>query len=183
MTKPKPTRQLRVSDLTEQAETTFEIIPEAHELDAIAKELDLDGLRKLRFSGHIAAEGARDWRMEGELGATVTQPCTVTLAPVTTRIDDKVVRRFLNQMPEDSSDEEEIEMPEDDTIERLGRVIDLDAVMIEALSLALPLYPRAQDAVLENTVFARPGETPLSDADMRPFAGLKALRDKLENDD
>ena len=34
-------------------------------------------------------------------------------------------------------------MPEDDTIEKLGREIDLAAVMIEALSLALPLYPRA----------------------------------------
>ncbi len=183
MPEPKPTRQLRVSDLPERSQTVFEIVPDAQELNTIAEELDLGGLRKLRFAGHIMAERARDWRLEGDLGATVTQPCAVTLVPVTTRIDDKVVRRFLSQLPEDNLEDEEIEMPEDETIERLGRVIDLDAVMIEALSLALPLYPRAPDAALENARFAEPGETPLSDDDMRPFAGLKALRDKLEKDD
>lgn len=183
MSDPKPLRRLRVSDLPERSETPFEIIPDAAELSTIARELGLDGLRKLRFSGRVAIDGVRDWRLEADLGATVIQPCVVTLAPVTTRIDDKVIRRFLARLPEDDSDDEEIELPEDDTIERLGREIDLEAIMIEALSLALPLYPRAPDATLEDARFAAPGETPLSDAEMRPFAGLKALRDKLENDD
>jgi uncharacterized metal-binding protein YceD (DUF177 family) len=183
MPKPKPARRLRVSDLSENTETRFEITPDAAQCGDIARELGLDGLRKLRFAGHIVADGTRDWRLEADLGATVIQPCVVTLAPVTTRIEDRVVRRFLTQLPEDGSEEEEIELPEDETIERLGREIDLDLVLFEALALALPLYPRAPDATLEKAQFSEPGQTPMSDDDARPFAGLKALRNKLENDD
>ena len=179
---PPAERLLRVADLPESAETAFDIAPQTKELNTIAGGLDLLGLRKLRFAGRVVPDGARDWRLEATLGATVVQPCVVSLAPVTTRIDEKVVRRFLFQLPEDESEEEEIEMPEDDTIERLGREIDLDAVMIEALALALPLYPRATGAALETAQFTKPGKAPLSDEDIRPFAGLKALRDKLDKD-
>ena len=51
--------------------------------------------------------------------------------------------------------------------------------MIEELSLAVPEYPRSPDATLEQANFTKPGETPMSDEDARPFAGLAALKDKL----
>ena len=183
MPEPKSPRCLRVSDLPERTKTLFEISPDADELAMIAQQLDLVDLRKLRFSGHVEADGDRDWRLEADLGATVVQQCVVSLKPVTTRLDEKVIRQFLAHLPEDESDAEEIELPEDESIERLGREIDLDAVMIEALTLALPLYPRAPGAAIETTLITEPGATPLSDEDMRPFAGLKSLRDKLEKDD
>ena len=89
MTESNPPRRLRVSDLPERAETRFEIIPDTAEMKVIATELGLDGLRKLRFAGQVAADGAHDWRLDADLGATVIQPCVVTLAPVTTRIDER----------------------------------------------------------------------------------------------
>ena len=60
--------------------------------------------------------------------------------------------------------------------------IDLGAVMVESLELALPLYPRAPGAELGEAVFAAPGAEPLKDVDLRPFAGLSALRDRLSSD-
>jgi len=59
-------------------------------------------------------------------------------------------------------------------------VIDPAAVMIEALALAMPLYPRAEGADLGEAVHAEPGVTPMRDADARPFAGL---RDRLARDE
>ncbi|MDF1801283.1 DUF177 domain-containing protein [Thalassovita sp.] len=174
----------RVADLSQNRPTRFEVNPAAEEMSAIAEQLGLLGLRKLRFTGQIVAEGQRDWRLVAELGATVVQPCVLSLEPVTTRIDDSVTRRFLAQMPDDEdTEEEEIEMPEDDSIEPLGKMIDPSTVMIEALSLALPLYPRADGAALGDAAFTEPGKEALKDEDLKPFAGLAALRDKLTGDD
>ena len=183
MSDTNPNR-LRVTDLPENRATRFALVPDGTQMDAIARELSLDGLRKLRFEGQITSEGKSDWRLEARLGATVTQPCVVTLTPVTTRIEDSVTRRFLAQMPDDidPDGDDEIEMPEDETIDKLGSHIDLDAVMIEALALGLPMYPRSEGAHLNQAQFTEPGKAPTRDEDARPFAGLKALRDSLDKD-
>lgn len=170
----------RVADLPQNKRTVFDIQPGPKALQRIAADLDLSALRKLRFQGHIRAVGKQDWQLDGTLGATVVQPCTVTLDPVTTRIDAPVTRLFLTDVPD--VQEEEIEMPEDDGIEALGVWIDTEAVMIEALSLEVPDYPRLDGAELGEATYTKPGETPMSDADARPFAGLAALRDQLGDD-
>ena len=170
----------RVADLPQRKATSFALKPDAADCAALAAELGLSGLSKLRFTGQIAPNGPKDWQLDGELGATVVQPCVVTLEPVTTRIDIEVTRHYLSDMPE--PDPGETEMPEDETQEPLGAVIDPAVVMAEALALALPLYPRKDGASLGEAVFAAPGIDPLRDTDLKPFAGLKDLRDKLKGD-
>ncbi len=171
---------LRVSDLPARKPTRFDLSPSAPELAAIAAEIGADSLRKVRLQGELRPLGRTDWELEAKLAATVVQPCVVTLAPVTTRLDEKVERRWLRDMPEPTG--EEAEMPEDDTSEPLGAVIDLGVVLTEALALALPLYPRAEGAELEEDAFTEPGKAPLRDEEIRPFAGLASLRDRLAND-
>ena len=183
--------RLRVGALSPHAPTAFDIRPDSAARQKIARDLDLPNLPALRFAGQVAAEGDEDWRLDAHLSARVVQPCVVTLAPVTTDLEEDVSRRFLAQMPdmlptgahasalESEQEEVEIELPEDENIDPLGREIDLWRVMVEALALALPLYPRAEGAALGQAQFAADGVTPLSDADLRPFAGLAALRDKL----
>ncbi len=173
------TTAFRVADLPQNAPTEFDLRPGPETMRQLAEELGLSGLRKLRFAGRIAAHGARDWRLEAHLGATVVQPCVVTLDPVMTRIETDVTRLFLAEMPRPQGPE--TEMPEDDAIEPLGPEIDPAAVMAEALALALPLYPRKEGAELGEAVFAEPGKTPLRDEDARPFAALASLRDKLDD--
>lgn len=168
---------LRVADLKQNSATAFALRPDATTLQAIAAELDLLGLRKLSFSGEITAQGGADWRLTAKLGATVVQPCSVTLEPVTTRIDVPVDRIYLAGFEE--IDAPEVEMPEDDTSEPLGAWIDPAQVMIEALVLALPLYPRSDGAELGETVYAEPGVAPMRDEDARPFAGLADLKAQM----
>ena len=176
-----PSTPFRVNDLSTSRPNGFDLRPEAGARAAIAASLDIMGLRKLRFHGSILADAGQDWRLEAMLGATVMQACVVTLAPVTTRLDLAVSRRYMVTPPEPEPTEDgEALMPEDDTIEPLGPVIDPAAVMIEALALNLPLYPRAAGAELDKTVFAGPGVEPMRDEDTRPFAGL---RDALSGKD
>lgn len=177
-TTPDSTPQrLRLSDLPNRKPTRFRLEPEAEARAAIATRLDLLDLRKLRFAGTLTPQGRRDWRLEAELGATVVQPCVVTLEPVTTRLDEPVARTYAADWIEPEGDE--VEMPEDETIEGVPEVLDLAVLMEEALALALPLYPRAPGAELQETVVTEPGAAPLTDEKMRPLAGLAALKDKL----
>ena len=153
--------------------------PDAAERADIATELGILGVKKLRFSGALEPRGKADWHLKATLGATVVQACVVTLDPVTSRIDEDVERSYLANPPA-LPEAAEVEMPEDDTAEALPETLDLKAVMVEALSLALPAYPRSDGAVIEGGQVAEPGVAPMSDEDAKPFAGLKDLRDKLE---
>lgn len=173
---PAFSHPLRIADLAARKPTRFDLEPDRDALDRIATFLGLLGLSKLRFKGELRPLGRRDWRLQATLGATVTQPCVVTLTPVTTRIDEEITRTYLADMPEPEGDE--VEMPEDDTAEQLPGVIDIGAVMSEALALELPPYPRAEGVELGSAVFTEPGAEPLGDEALKPFAGLADLMKK-----
>lgn len=175
-------KKLRVTDLNARGATDFALTAGGTLRKEIAKQLDLVDLRKIRFTGKIMPSGEADWRLTGGLGATVVQPCVVTLAPVVTRIETPVTRQFIANLKYSDDPEEEIEVLPGEDSEPLGSHIDLVSVMVEALSLALPLYPKAEGADLESSVFTEEGKTPMSDEAARPFAALSALRDKLGKD-
>lgn len=84
----------RVMDLPNNSIKKFDLRPEPAQNDATAAKLNLLGLRKLRFTGQIQSSGKSDWRLTGTIGATVIQPCTITLEPVMIRIDESVERLF-----------------------------------------------------------------------------------------
>ncbi len=172
---------LRVIDLPARHARAFHLRPDAATRTAIAGELGLSALRKLDFRGTVQAEGRHDWRLDATLGATIVQPCVVTAEPVTTRIDTTVTRRFLRKMPEPQGAEAEI--PEDDTLEPLGEVIDPGAVMVESLALALPDYPRAPGAELGAQAFPPQGADPLDTDRPNPFAVLSALKHGEQGED
>ncbi|TCL09692.1 uncharacterized metal-binding protein YceD (DUF177 family) [Shimia isoporae] len=171
-------RIFKVRALSQNQPTDIELRPSKAEMAQIASELDLIDVRKVLFSGQLKAAGKNDWTLSAHLGATVVQPCVVTLEPVTTRIETDVTRHYLAEMPE-LGDEEEVEMPEDENAEQLGSEIDVSAVLFEALALNLPLFPRAEGAKIDSAVFTEPGKKAMTDEEARPFASLAALRDKL----
>ena len=175
------TAALRVADLPQNSPTAFDLHPESAALQALASQLGLSGLRKLRFTGSVAAHGKRDWELTARLGATVVQPCVVTLEPVTTRLELDVRRLYLSDWAEPEAPE--VEMSDDETVEPLRAEIDPALVMAESLALALPLYPRKDGADLGEAVFTEPGQEPMRDKDARPFAGLAQLRDQLDKGD
>lgn len=169
---------LTVAELSQNRPNTFELNPDTATRAALAAEFGLLDLQKLRFKGQINSSGRHDWLLTGQLGATVTQACVATLAPVKTRLDQPVKRLFTADF--DETDAPESEMPQDDNIEPLTATIDLQAILAEALALALPAYPRAEGVEMTSVQVTEPGAEPLKDGDLKPFAGLKALRDRLD---
>ncbi len=170
---------LLVQTLAQQGAGKVNTTPTTKEITIIRDQLGLIGLRKVTLKGNLKPLDRTDWRLTARLGATIVQECVVTLAPVTTRIEELVERVWRIDIPEMSEAGSEEEMPENTNEELLGREIDLGQVLTEALGLALPPYPRAKDAEIGQTTFAQPGTAPMQDEETRPFAGLAALRDKM----
>ncbi|OYU19938.1 MAG: hypothetical protein CFE34_02910 [Rhodobacteraceae bacterium PARR1] len=173
-----PSQPYRVAALPTRKPMRFTFSPNVAERAALAVELGLLDLPALQLVGEIRAAGRNDYTLEAALTARVVQPCSITLAPVPAAISEAVRRLYVRDyiMP----DGDEVELADDDSIDPLPEVIDVADVAREALALALPLYPRAPGAELGQAVFAEPGTAPLKDEDLRPFAGLAALKAKLE---
>ena len=172
----KPTR-FRTGGLSPRKPTHFSFAPDSAGRAELARSLDLLGIKALTFNGAITPTSRDEMSLAGTLKAVVDQACVVTLGPVTARLEDAVRRRYVANLALPEGDE--AEMPEDDTVELMPEFIDLAEVVAEALALALPLYPRAPGAELGFAGFAPDGAAPLRDADLKPFAGLAGLAEKL----
>lgn len=177
---PPWSQPITVAELPTRRDTAFSVIPDSALLRVLKDELGLQSLRKLRFKGTLTPNGITDWRLDAELGVTIVQNCVITLEPVTTRIDENISRLFIGKLP-DFEEGSEVEMTDEENTEQLGEIIDPGEIMVEALTLALPEFPKVEDAELNQTIFTEPGKTPMDDAEARPFSGLKALQQKLEN--
>lgn len=156
----------RVAQLNPRQPTLFELAPDAEARATIAAELGLSALPALRFKGEIRPVQSDAWEVIGRLTAKAVQPCVVTLAPVKTPLTEDVHRILSPHVTTPEGDD--VEMGDDET-ESLGAFIDIEEMMIEALTLALPLYPRADGAALE-----APEADPVEDT-RKPFAGLADL--------
>lgn len=176
------TGPLRPADLPKSSPLDFALQVTPERTARIIAALGVRDLRKLRLTGRLRPTGRADWHLTARLGATVLQSCVATGAPVLTRIDTDLERLFVADWAAHVPDMAETEMPEDDRIDPLGEAIDLEALVTEALALALPDFPRSDEAAPVE-VSARPaGTAPLEAAATRPFAALAELKRKLEDD-
>jgi uncharacterized metal-binding protein YceD (DUF177 family) len=175
-----PSQSYRSALVSGRKPLRFTFAPDPAARAAIAAELDLLDLPEFSFKGELLPQGRADVLLRADLTALVVQPCSVTLAPVRSKLVDTTEVRFVHDYVEPAADEWEI--PADDSVP-LPESIDVAAIAIEALTLALPLYPRARGAEFTEAAFAAPGEKPLTSEDLKPFAGLAALADKLKKPD
>lgn len=174
---PEFARVVEVAGLPARGDFEFDLAPTADEARALARLLGARAVRKMHFAGALRPQHG-GWVLDATLGATVVQTCVVSLEPVTTRLDFHVRRVFLPAASPEGG-EVAVEPFDDDEAEVLGDRIDLGLVAIEAMALALPPYPRREGAELGQSTFTAPGRKPLEDGDVRPFATLATLRDKL----
>ena len=172
-----PSQSYRSALVSGRKPLRFTFAPDVAARAAIAQALDLLELPEFTFKGELLPQGRTDVLLKADLTALVVQPCSLTLAPVRSKLADTTEVRFVHDYVEPAADEWEI--PAEDS-GPLPETIDVAAIGIEALALALPLYPRARGAEFTEAVFAAPGEKPLTSDDLKPFAGLAALADKLK---
>ncbi|SEG72007.1 YceD family protein [Bosea lathyri] len=170
------TLKLRTSSVTVRAQ--------AEQLPAIARMLDLASVEALEGRYALSRNGDRV-KIEGEIEAAVHQTCIVTLEAfpvklvVPIRLDfAPPVEEVENPRRGDAGDADngkidiEVKLNEDDPPEPIiDGIIDLGAVTLEFLALALDPYPRKPGASFDTSV--------AGDVVESPFAALAKLkRDK-----
>ncbi|VAW12647.1 hypothetical protein MNBD_ALPHA09-2224 [hydrothermal vent metagenome] len=146
-----------------------------NERQAIAAHLGLESVQSLKAEIDFRPWRRHGLRVHGELTATVGQICAVTAEPMQTKITETFDERLY---PEDrEKDPRRIEAvidveATDDYETFAGDAVDLGALVVEFLTLAVDLYPKRAGAVLpgggqepENRAVDRP-------ATVSPFAGL-----------
>ncbi len=179
-------RRITVSDLRDAA-AKFE--GEASEIEraALAKRFDLVAVNSLSYELESVP-----WRggvkLSGVLQAVAVQNCVVTLDPVTEEINEEFQRGFLpfEDLYPDAKPGFEHEIAIDSELgevpELLTDPLDIGEIVAETLGVSLDPYPRSEAAGEASMSVAPPGVAPITDADMKPFASLEALRKKMESD-
>ncbi|PTM43597.1 YceD family protein [Bosea sp. 124] len=151
---------------------------EAAELAGIARMLDLPSVEALEARYLLSRSGERV-KLEGEIKAALHQTCIVTLDAFPVSLSVPLKLDFAPEMPENprrkSADADggeidvEVRLNEDDPPEPiLDGVIDLGAVTLEFLALALEPYPRKPGAAFAEPAPEQPPES--------PFAALARLK-------
>lgn len=159
-----------LNSLTE-AGTVVELAPGQAERARIAGWSDVSAIPE--FSGVVTVKrlSSTGFAYEAELTATVIQPCSVTLEPVS----QKIALRFARELHLARSKRrgEPVDLApglgEDDLPEEVENSrYNVAGPVLEEFSLAIDPYPRAEGAAFE----LQPAEKPPS-----PFAVLARLKD------
>jgi uncharacterized metal-binding protein YceD (DUF177 family) len=142
----------------------FHITADEAERVALARRFDLVSLDRLVAEVELVRELMGTILLSAEFEADFEQSCIVTLDPVAGSVSERFQLRY-------GAPEAEQEAPDDDgpAFEPFtGDAVDIGEAVAQEFSLALPLFPRAPDAVIEDIPSAAP--------DDGPFAALARLR-------
>lgn len=157
---PATGRELHV-DLDEPTRTTL-----AESLKISAIEHFEATLVVVPFRGGI--------RAQGRLQARLTQPSVVTFEPVSQEIDEPVDRIFLPDAPSHKptpGQEVFVDLEDEDFPDHIdGSEVDLSALLVEVLALAIDPYPRQAGESLDALGLNADGEA------SGPFAELARLK-------
>jgi uncharacterized metal-binding protein YceD (DUF177 family) len=140
------------------------IVASEDERARLAKRFDLVALARLEADVELVHEAAGTILMTAAFEAQFTQECIVTLDPVEGAVSETFQLRY-------GPAETEADVPGgegDPAFELLtGEAIDIGEAVAQEFSLALPPFPRAADAVVEDV----PAEALVEG----PFAVLRRL--------
>jgi uncharacterized metal-binding protein YceD (DUF177 family) len=170
---------LVISELSQNKPHRFDLRWEADDLASHLDDLELRALSKLSIKGQMTAEGGKNWRLSAKVGASAVQACVITMDDVKTRLDVDIERRFLHNFAAydaELTSEEDL----DAEAEEIPAEINLLELALETVTLNLSDFPRKDGEELDSILAAPDGVVPLTDDAVKPFAGLAALKAKME---
>ena len=144
------------------------------ELYKLEKILDVLKIESVSFKGQLTPSDSQNYKLHASFKATVTQACVITLKPVTTQIEQQIHQHYstdkeAHQAKTVSGDYKTTE------IERIFNEVNIGDLILEFLSLSIPLYPKNKNASFEGISATKSGIKPLEKPLNNPFNSLKKL--------
>jgi len=172
MTKPALNWSYRTTEIPETGLRETRVATPA-ECTALAAELQIVSCDKLTASFTIRAIGKGHYRLAAELKGRVTQPCVVTLEPVSEGVEGNFDVEYWPPASIPETGEEEIEVLSAAEIEPIEHgYIDVGRIVFETLAASLNPYPRKPGAVFEDSE-----PEPPSEGGSSAFEALKKLKE------
>lgn len=173
--RPLAVETLRRRDGADIRETATEA-----ECAALAARYGAMSVSHLEVTARIRPGRDGLWRASGEVHARLDQICVVTLEAAPAEITEAFIRDFHPDAEGDGVSDD-IDPDAEDPPEHLGEEIDIGEIAAETVALALDPYPHAPGAAFEGAAATPPGAEPLDSEALRPFAGLAALKARMED--
>ena len=173
---------VRFSEINQSKPFEFHLKLSNQKASELIERLDLLNIKKISFMGKLYPLSLNEWSLKAELRATVKQKCVISFKPVQTIVHETIDRTFSPstiQNASEADDDGTSPVLFDDTLQEFNDEIDLAEIIFEELILLLPLYPKLEGAELGPYSVTEPGAKPLNEEDLKPFAQLSELRDKL----
>lgn len=157
----------RVVPLTRLGADPFrqEIAATEAERGALARRFELVSLDRLTAKVELVREGGGAILLRAEFEAAFAQTCIVTLDPVPGTVQESFALRY--GPPESDPGDAVLDDDEPAFEPLMGQAIDIGEAVAQEFSLALPSFPRAEGAIVEDE--AEP------EAEAGPFAALARL--------
>ncbi|MDG2474660.1 MAG: hypothetical protein P8M50_05195 [Paracoccaceae bacterium] len=164
-----------LTDLQKTKKFKFNHSCSLEELSDLTEILRVKKLKKFSFKGQFIQSSKMNYTLQASLQATLLQPCVISLSTVKIKIDRTIEQYYSVEEQKNinksiSIDSESIE------IEQLHRETNIGDIMIEALSLEIPLYPKKNNADFEEITVTEAGIEPLDLAPNNPFLVLKKFQ-------
>lgn len=147
--------------------TAIEATPE--ERERLAERFNLIALDRLAAVVALQRVNGELIRLDATFEAEFVQSCVVTLDPVPGRVAQTF--SLIYALLEEQQTEIDLDVDEPVVEPLTGDTIDIGEAVAQELSLALPDFPRLEDAVI--------GPLEAAEAEDSPFAALKRLRRPL----
>jgi len=173
---------VRFSEINQSKPFEFQLMLSNQKVSELIKRLDLLNIKKVSLVGLLSPISINEWRLKAELRATVNQKCVISFKPVQTIVRETINRTFSPSASQNGSavdDDGTSPVIFDDTLHEFNEEIDLADIIFEELTLILPLYPRSEGAELGSYSVTEAGAKPLNEENIKPFAQLSELKDKL----
>lgn len=147
--------------------TAIEATPE--ERERLAERFNLIALDRLAAVVALQRVNGELIRLDATFEAEFVQSCVVTLDPVPGRVAQTF--SLIYALLEEQQTEIDLDVDEPVVEPLTGDTIDIGEAVAQELSLALPDFPRLEDAII--------GPLETAEAEDSPFAALKRLRRPL----
>ena len=139
---------ISLEQIQRDIEHEFHLVCSKDALRELPKKLNVIEAKKASFNGHLKLQEANQIFLCGTVKAKLIQPCSLTLEPVVTTINEQISRTFFikpnEKKPIKKSVFELTEKSFDNDI--ILDEINLGEVLMETISLETPDYPKKSGA-------------------------------------
>ena len=144
------------------------------QLMQLAKILKVEKVTEFSFSGQCFQSSKHQYALRASLKATLIQNCVISLSPIETEIHHKIDQCFSDKVQESIGNTITVGL-NDTEVEMLDYELNIGDIMLESLSLEIPLYPKKKNIIFEGVTAKISGVEPLDQTPNNPFASLKKI--------